>query len=271
MCDAFNWCETEPAPPARAPATRQAPPARAPATRTASLLTEPPPEVLPPEPAPMETDPYVRSVASSSLPCDDLEGELAAILGGKIMVGGLVFVTGPSGSGKSTLSMELLCAYRRLFGSLLYWCDRDQGHDALVAQLVPRVGGDGAALRVIGTPPGADDGSFTWRDALERVPEDAPAFVFDSLSGWAGGRLEEQDVIMRHLRGDRRHTAIVIQRENAQGGVYGHAAQGFEVDAHVTVTPRQLVRVKSRWTDPSLPAELPRWARGRAPADAVLH
>jgi hypothetical protein len=77
---------------------------------------------------------------------------------------------------------------------------------------------------------------------------------------------------MRSLRGDRRHTAIVIQRENAQGGVFGHAAQGFDVDAHVVVTTRQLVRIKSRWTDPSLPAQRPRWPRGLTPpADTVLH
>jgi hypothetical protein len=201
------------------------------------------------------------SADAAQLPVDRCGGELAAALGGGFLRGSSVLLSGPRGSGKSTLAMEALVQLQRVRGGLLWWLDRDQGDDRLIAHLCARMGGDLDALRIVRPPPGS---SLTWRDALAAVPDDAPAFVLDSLFTWGGRSMVEQDRIVTELMDDPTdRVALVIQRWNKGSEPVGHADAQYDVDADVHVYEERLEVRKCRWTPPTLRA-FPREARSEA-------
>src|SRR4051794_29899418 len=81
----------------------------------------------------------VRSVdAAAKMVVEPVEGELAAALGGGVLRGATILVSGPQGAGKSTISAEFVDSLRRHRGGLSWWLDRDQMQDSLVAALFQR-------------------------------------------------------------------------------------------------------------------------------------
>jgi hypothetical protein len=206
----------------------------------------------------------VRAVdPHSQLLIDPVDGELAAALGGGVLRGATILVSGPQGAGKSTIAAEFIDGLRRRRGGLSWWLDRDQMSDALVAALFKRTGGDLTALRIVGPRPRNDPDykPISWRDAIDIVPESASGFVVDSLQRWADSSLIEQDRIMEHLLDDPTdRVAVVISRTNSRGDPTGHASARYDADADLIVTHKSIVVVKSRWT-PGCPLTVPRAPR----------
>jgi predicted ATP-dependent serine protease len=191
-------------------------------------LVEPPAPRAPPLPSGI-----VVATVHDAPPLDvrPFRGALAQVMGGGVVLGLRVLVSGKKGSGKSTVCAELGAAMAAELGGLLYWLDAEQDR-SLVGALFARTGSPADRVRWVGRDPNAPR-SISWREAFAAVGPDAAVVVVDSLQRWARSDAE-QTALLEALKAIP-VTCLVISHANKRGEASGQSANQHDCDTTVTV------------------------------------
>lgn len=172
-----------------------------------------------------------------------VDGPLGAVLGAKVPVSGLIFVTGPAGAGKSTLVANLAIQLERA-GRRLFVLDAEM--DDNTANNVWRRGGatksERARLRRI------TDEDCKWTEALDAaVKRHADVILVDSVDEWGEGGGDVLKDIRRNGPVAKRALVIAIAHFAREGHLFGSVKRDHRANAIVIVEPERIYQNKCTW------------------------
>ena len=188
----------------------------------------------PPSPAPSRAPIRMVSGANTTRKIvDDYEGARMNELLGGIMRGAVILIVGKGGAGKSTATAELMAHASLYWSGQVWWLDADQRDTALVRTCFQTAGfedlftEEGRVMLLEERPL-----RYTWAEAIEATPPDAPLLVVDSLEAWARTQTDQLDLLLG-LRTHPAYIKVVISGTNKRGQVSGVEALARAGDATV--------------------------------------